>query len=439
MSAPAVVIGAGADALIAAHLLARRGNDVAVIFEGKPRADVGWIPPQVLKELDLPGLDIRHDDPWTADGAGLELGQDLARSAASIRQISPRDAERWPQFCERMALLGTFLEDLYLAPPPEPTSLSFALKLRRLGREGMQDMLRLLPMPAADLLDDWFESDALKGLLGAAAVRNLRQGPRSAGTAFTLLHQHAGNAAGVFRLPRCNLTNLLSSDSSIALRRERVAGIVVRAGRAVAVQLHNGDEIAAAHVVSGLGVRRTLLELVDPGWLDPELARDVRNIRTRGVAARVHLQLDRPAGFATLAISPTLDYVERAYDDVKHGGFSRNPSIEAYTEGNELRAMVQYVPEGFNEPQALGERVVQTLQKYLNGAAVTEATVQLPPEMPQHAELALDQVLWMRPLPELARYRTPIEGLWLCGPDMHPGPGILGASAYHCVNEMTRA
>ena len=439
MSAPTVVLALGADALIAAHLLARNGDDVVVVFEGKPRADVGWIPPQILKELKLTGLEVRHDDPWTADGAGLELSQDTARSVESIRRLSPRDAERWPQFCERMALLGTFLEDLYLAPPPEPTSLSFGLKLRRLGREGMQDMLRLLPMPAADLLDDWFESDALKGLLGGAAVRNLRQGPRSAGTAFTLLHQHVGNPPGVFRLPRCNLTNILLSNSSITLRRERVAGIVLRAGRAASVKLENGEEIPAAQIVSGLGARRTLLELVDPGWLDPELARDVRNIRTRAVAARVHLQLDRPPGFSVLAVSPSLDYVEQAYDEVKYGALSQRPFIEAYAEGNELRAMVQFVPEGFNEPQALGERVVQALQGHLNGAAVAEVTVQLPSEAPQHAELALDQVLWMRPVPELARYRTPIAGLWLCGPDMHPGPGILGASAYHCVNAMARA
>jgi phytoene dehydrogenase-like protein len=337
-----------------------------------------------------------------------------------------------------MSLLATFIEDVYLAPPPEPTSLSFALKLRRLGRQGMQDMLRLLSMPVADLLDDWFESDALKGLLGAAAVRNLRQGPRSAGTAFTLLHQHVGNPPGVFRLPRSNLTSVLSH-SNISLRRERATGIVVRAGRAVAVQLHNGDEIPAKRVVSDLGARRTFLELVDPGWLDPELARAVRNIRTRAVAARVHLQLDRPAGFSALAISPGLDYLERAYDDVKYGNFSNHPVIEAYAEGSELRAMVQFVPEGFNQPQALGERVVKGLQGHLDGAAVTEITVQLPSEAPQHAELALDQVLWMRPIPQLARYRTPIEGLWLCGADMHPGPGILGASAYHCVNEMARA
>lgn len=439
MSAPTVVLAVGADALVAAHLLARKGDEVVVVFEGKPRADVGWVPPQILKELQLTGLEVRHDDPWTADGAGLELSQDMARSVESIRRSSPRDAERWPQFCMRMALLGTFLEDVYLAAPPEPTSLSFGLKLRRLGREGMQDMLRLLPMPVADLLDDWFESDALKGLLGGAAVRNLRQGPRSAGTAFTLLHQHVGNPPGVFRLPRSNLTNLLLSNSSITLRRERVAGIAMRAGRATSVKLESGEEIPAAQIVSGLGARRTLLELVDSGWLDPELARQVRNIRTRPVAARVHLQLDRPAAFSVLALAHSLDYVEKAYDDVKYAGLSKRPFIEAYAEGSEVRAMVQFVPEGFSEPQALGERVVEALREHLNGAAVSEVTVQLPAEAPQHAELALDQVLWMRPVPELARYRTPVEGLWLCGPDMHPGPGILGASAYHCVNEMARA
>ena len=433
-----MVLGGGTDALVAAHLLARAGQDVVLVSEGDRPDDHGWVPLQLLKALDL-RIEVQHADPWICDGAGLELSADMARSVASIRRRSARDAERWPQFCARMASLAAFLEDIYLQPALEPTTLGFALKLRRLGREGMQDLLRVLPMPAADLLDDWFEGEALKGLLGAAAVRHLCHGPRSGGTAFALLHQHVGNPAGVFRFPRSNLNQRLSARSGIAVRRERVNRIVVRAGRAVAVGLQGGDEIAAAQVVSALGPRRTLLELADPGWLDPELARAIRNIRTRPVAARVSVQLDRPLGFSALALAPSLDYVERAYDDVKYGRVSAHPVVEAAVDGTQLELHVQYVPSGFDDARALGERVLQMLSGHLGGGSLAGTAVHLPPDLPQHAELALDQVLWMRPIPELARYSTPIEGLWLCGPDMHPGPGVLGASAYHCVKEMSRA
>ena len=440
MSLPTVVIGGDADALVAAHLLARNGEQVVLLADAAASsADTGWVPAQVQKLLRLQRLEMQHDDPWTADGAGLELSRDMAKTVAAIKHRSPQDAERWPEFCARMAHVAAFLEDLYLAPAPEPTSLGFALRLRRLGRRGMQDVLRLLPMPVADLLDDWFECDSLKGLLGAAAVRSLRQGPRSAGTAFTLLHQQAGSPAGVFRAPRCNLSGLLLSAKGITVRRAKAGRIAVRGGRAHAVMLEGGEEIAVSRVVSGLEPRRTLLELVDPGWLDPELARAIGNIRTRGAAARLRIRLDRAASFSTLTVAPSLDYVERAYDHVKYGRVSKDPVLEVHALGDALDVHLQFVPGDFHDAEALGKRVLEMLRERLDGAGVIDVKVDLPAALPQHAELALDQVLWMRPVPELARGRTPIEGLWLCGPDMHPGPGVLGASAYHCVEEMASA
>src|SRR5687767_12979508 len=204
MTQPTVVIGGSVDALVAAHLLERTGQQVLLVSQADEGPESGWVPARILKALGLQ-VGMQPADPWICDGAGLELSRDMAKSVASIRRLSAGDAERWPQFCARMAHLAAFLEGIYLQPAPEPTSLGFALKLRRLGRAGMQDLLRVLPMPAADLLDDWFEGEALKGLLGAAAVRHLCHGPRSGGTAFTLLHQHVGNPPGVFRFPRSNL------------------------------------------------------------------------------------------------------------------------------------------------------------------------------------------------------------------------------------------
>ncbi|HEX2334477.1 MAG TPA: hypothetical protein VHI32_15065, partial [Burkholderiales bacterium] len=190
----AIVIGGGADALVAAQVLARAGREVMVIEASASVPDDGWVPPRVLRELRIEGVKLEWPDPWLvaplADGGRLELWRDIARSAESIRRLSARDAERWPAFCERMARLARFLEAVYSEPPPDPLSAGFALRARRLGKQGLADLLRLLPMPVADLLDDWFETDALKGALGAAGILHLLQGPRSGGTAFRLLHHH---------------------------------------------------------------------------------------------------------------------------------------------------------------------------------------------------------------------------------------------------------
>ena len=360
-----VVIGGGVNERVAAHLLARAGRKVVLLDDGRAADAQGWVAPEILKSLNV-SVEVQAPDPWSK-GAGLELSRDTRRSAEAIGQVSARDAARWPEFCERMARLARLLERLYLAPPPDPTGLATAVAVRRLGRQGMEDLMRLVPISLAEFLDDWFECDALKALLAAGPLRHVLQGPRSGGTAFCLLHDHVGSPPGVFRPPSSNFHAVLSALSGVEARRAGVERIVLKGGRVSGV-IAGGQEIAAQTVISGLHPARTLLELADPGWLDPELARAVRHIRSR------RYQVPRSAR--------SLDELERAYDEAKH---RRAP----VTEDNE-------------------------------------------------AELALDQALWMRPLPELARYRTPIDGLWLCGESMHPGPGIAGAAGYNCAQQILR-
>ena len=488
MSAPIVVIGSGVNELVAAHYLARGGFRVLVLDQdtanGGAAPDIGWIPPRIVGDLGLDragaapasqALMVERADPWVAaalpDGGRLELWHDMARSVAAIQRLSPRDAAKWPAFCERMACLAKRLEALYTAPPPdlmtrEPRELlrlaGFALGTRGLGRQGVEDLLRLMPMAVADLLDDWFECDALKAVLAITGIMHLRQGPRSAGTAFRLLHQHVGNPAGVFRSPASNLRRVLAQRPGVELRRgAEVARIGVREGRVVDVVLASGEEIAVSRVVSGADAQRTLLKWLDPGWLEPEFTRAVRHIRSRGVVARVTLVLDRAPGFATLAIAPSLEYLERAYDDVKYGRVSRAPYLEARSnptaQDHRLEVELQYVPYALSEGVwdearvgALGDLVVQRLEQHVPGFGATvkdrqvlsprdlETRCGFPEGQPHHAELTLDQAFWMRPVAGWARYRMPVAGLYLCGPGTHPGGGIAGAAGANAAHEILR-
>jgi phytoene dehydrogenase-like protein len=444
----AIVIGGGADALVAAQVLARSGREVMVIESAACAPDDGWVPPKVLRELRIDGVNFDWPDPWLVvplpDGGRLELWRDVARSAESIRRLSARDAERWPAFCAQMARLARFLEALYAAAPPDPLSAGFALRARRLGKQRLADLLRILPMPVADLLDDWFEADALKGALGAAGILHLLQGPRSGGTAFRLLHHHVGCPPGVFRPPRSNILELLRRLPRVELQGTEVMHITVRNGAVAGVVLKDGRELGASVVVSSADPRRSLLELVEPGWLDPELARALRHVRRRGVAARLRLQLDRSPGFSALALAPSLDYLERAYDDAKYGRLSKEPYVEGRCDArHRMEAIVQYTPYAVDS-QDLAEKVIALLAEHWGDAQAQHVELSTPRQLdqfegwpegqPHHAELALDQALWMRPLPELAHYRTPIEGLWLCGPGMHPGAGIAGAAGLNCAH-----
>jgi phytoene dehydrogenase-like protein len=475
-----VVIGAGANELVAAHTLARAGRKVVVLDTHGMHDDEGWIPPRIARDLGLlhAGLTVAQRDPWLTiplpDGERLELTRDVMQSAAAIRRVSPHDADRWPEFCARMARLARLLETLYMAPPPDPTrrgvraSMShvrLGMRLRRLGHEGIPDLLRILPMSVADWLDDWFETDALKGALGAAGIHHLRHGPRANGTAFAFLHRHVGAPSGVFRPAASNVGRVLAGLPGVEIRRgAEIAAINVRDGHVSGVTLASGAHIAAAVVVSGVDPRRTLLELVDPGWLDPELTRAIRHIRSRGVTARVHLTLDRSPDFTRLVIAPSLDHLERASDDAKYGRISQHPYLEAEAgdaapDGRHRVAVhMQYAPYDLVDGEwdaarrsALGDLVVHALAEHIPGgdAAITERSVLTPRDLaeragwsegqPAHAKLALDQFLWMRPIPALARYRTPVAGMYLCGPAMHPGGGIVGAAGANAAREILHA
>ncbi|NNG15277.1 MAG: NAD(P)/FAD-dependent oxidoreductase [Gemmatimonadales bacterium] len=514
----AVVIGAGVGELVAANYLARAGQRVLVLedhdvlggvhvteeaFPGfrvdTCASDIGFLNPQIIQDLDLSthGLEVLSVESGVfapvGNGDGLLL-RDGADTMASIARLSPADASRWMPFSERIARLAGFLWSLYCEAPPLPTSkdrkdlfalLGIGRRLRGLGKVDMLEFLRTVPMPVADLLDDWFESDVLKGCLGAAGVSHLFQGPKSAGTAFVMLHHHVGQP-GALRSRTVVRGGVGSLASALArafgasggeLRSETgVDRILVRAGRVSAVVMQGGEEIPASRVVCGADPKRTFLELVDPTHLDPEFLQRVQHIKLQGVAAKVNLALSELPDFGcsetnlrgTISIAPSLDYLERAYDASKYGRISDQPYLEAVIPSlvdpslapsgkHVMSVWMQYAPYRLQEGEwgpetreALGDRVIDTLAQYAPNlpAAIMDRQVLSPRDIESRfgfteghfyqGDLTLDQVLFMRPVPGWSRYATPIEGLYLAGPGTHPGGGPTGMSGYLAARQMLK-
>jgi phytoene dehydrogenase-like protein len=332
----------------------------------------------------------------------------------------------------------------------------------------MAELLRTLPIPIADLLDDEFETPALKGALSAYAVMDLAQGPTAAGTAFTFLHRLAALRAAERDLPvRAYEQRALEAGVMIE-RNRKVRSIAVQDGRATGVGLDSGEDIACRTVVSSLDPNRSLLELVDPRHHDPEFIRAVCNIRYRGVTTKILValaglptaHLPREAANAvkgSLLVAPTTRHVERAYEATKYGRCSEEPFIEirfpsvAQPElapaGRHVAVVhVQYTPYRLREGawsslrDAIAQETIVRVDRHLPGFAslVLDRLVLAPPDLESRfglregavsqGEMALDQILFMRPVPAAARYATPIEGLFLCGAGTHPGVGMHGLS-----------
>jgi phytoene dehydrogenase-like protein len=518
----AVVIGGGHNGLVAAAYLARAGQQTLVLERSEVlggtavteelcpgfKVDtgahlIGALHRGVLADLGLErnGLRVVRADPTVfaphPDGRALLLARDAAASAQSIRTFSATDAERWGEFVERMTGAASVLETVHDLTPPRVTRseardlrdfLRMGKLVRRHGRKELVELLRLLPMSVVELVEEWFESDALKAAVCASGITGMFQGPMASGTAHRMLHSLVG-AGGVIR-PTCwimggtgELARVLAEAGGRHGAQIRtgagVERILVEDGKTVGVLLENGETIPSRLVVSSADPGRTLLGLVDPLDLDPVFLSKVRNIKYRGACAKVNLALgelpnfssapgDGPHLRAAISIGPDVEYLERAYDDAKYGSFSNQPYLEAFIpslwdpslapEGSHVMSvLMQYAPYHLRDGawdsakrEALGDTVVATLARYAPNLenAIIDRQVLTPADLEKrfglteghihHGDLTLDQTFLMRPVPGWSRYRTPIGGLYLCGAGTHPGGGITGASGHNAAREILK-
>jgi len=496
----AIVIGAGLNGLVASAALGRAGLRVLLLERGpatggEARAmqfaegyrasplslDAGWLPPAVARSLGLrPDLVASENSATLLQGGGsrLAIARDVALAAQAIRVHSARDAERWPGFVTRLGKIASFLEALYQLPPPDIDTTSFgeivpllgvARKFRGLGREDMTELFRVLPMAVQELVDDTFECEPLKALIAAGGVQDIRQGPRSGGTSFVLLHHLVGATAGSIRgRPAvrqgpnvlANAIEDVTRAAKVSIRTGTdVAEIVVQDDRVGGVALGSGEALSAPVVLSTLDPARTL-RLVDPIWFDPDFLHAVRNIKFRGSRATALFAMDGLPDTTGLdgvvSCTPTTVALERAYDAAKYGETSERPHVEftvptlrwpdlAPAGKHVVVAHVQWVSDGRTvgpSDRALPDVVTSILDDSLPGFAsrVRHRTVMTPADLAErygltegavtHGELTLDQIMFMRPVPGSGQYAMPLTGLYLGGAGAHPGPGVLGGPGW---------
>ena len=428
-------------------------------------------------------------------GISLQIPQDPTKVQAEIERYSKSDANNYPRFCALAKRLSVFLRTLYGVPLPDKANpdgfnpvhlLKIGWKFHRLGEKEMYEFLRILPMSMADLLNEWFENDLLKAALAGTSMLGSFVGPRQQGTAFSFLHHQLGASNGALRTPGLVRGGIGNLPQAIARAAEasgakiqtgaEVTHILTRSGTATGVVLQNGEEIFGTAIISSADVKTTFLRLIEATYLDPEFLLQVKNIRSRGTVAKINLALDGLPKFKSaperalsgvIHIGPTIDYLERAADDAKYGRFSRQPFLEitipsvadpslAPPGKHVMSVWMQSAPYHLRESNwdvqrdALGDAVVNLIEDYAPGFrhSILHRQVLTPLDLervyglteghPYHAEIALDQIFFMRPVPGWARYQTPVENLYLCGSGTHPGGGVTGLPGYYAAKEILK-
>lgn len=507
----AIIIGGGHNGLVTAGYLARAGKQVLVL-ERRPMVGgaavteevfpgfkysvfsyvVSLLRPEIIRDLELPrhGLQILPlESTVTPLDNGDYLGSwaDPDETRRELSRHSPRDAEAAVGFGRLMQHMAMAVRPILGMIPPDPASLApsdlkgllqLGKHFRQLGAEQVNALYKLMTMSSADYLDEWFEFDPLKATKSASGIIGTFLGPRSPGSAYVLLHHYMGDIDGAFRAWGFQKGGTGAISDTIARSAQSfgatirtsagVERVLVKHGKVTGVALESGEEIQAPVVVSGLDPRRTFLELVEEKELPGDLTDAIRKFKFRGSSGKVNLALDGlpdltclpgmgPHLRGAISISPSLDYLERAYDDAKYGEFSRNPYMDVIIPSmidptmappgkHVMSIFVQYAPYALNggwtdaRREAFGDAVVNTLARYAPNIKerILHRQVLTPLDMERitgltegnifQGELALHQLFFLRPLPQWAKYRTPIEGYWQCGAGTHPGGGIMGAS-----------
>ena len=514
-----IVIGGGHNGLVNAAYLARAGKKVLVlerrhVLGGAAVTEeivpgfkfsvfsyvVSLLRPEIIRDLDLPrhGLEILPlDGTFTPalEGQYLWRVNDHAQTRRELERHSRLDAEAYDEFSQAMVGICRFVKPILAMSPPDPTSLDprdlkklagLARRFQALPAEDRHNLVQLMTMSAADVLDQWFETDILKATMCASGIIGTFLGIRSPGSAYVLLHHYMGEIDGAFRSWGFSRGGTGAISDAIAdaareagaeIRMESpVARILVKNGSACGVVLESGEEIPAGAVCSSVDPNLTFLKFIDARELPDEFLGEVRRYKFRGSSGKVNLALGALPDFTCLpgpgrhlrgaiSISPSTEYMERAYDQAKYGEFSRRPYIDMVIPSltdpsvappgqHVLSCFVQYAPYKLSagtwdeQREAFGNAVIDTIAEYapnlkkiiIGKQVITPLDIERITGLSEgnifQGELSLEQLFFLRPVAGWARYGTPIRNLFMCGSATHPGGGIMGASGRLAALEM---
>jgi phytoene dehydrogenase-like protein len=506
-----IVIGGGHNGLVNAAYLAKAGKKVLVlerrhVLGGAAVTEeiipgflfsecsyvVSLLRPEIIRELDLPrhGLEILPLDGTFSpmpDGNHLWRMNDHAKSIREIRRHSRVDAEAYDEFSKMMTPMCRFVKPMLSMVPPDPTTLNprdlkqlhfLMQRFRELSSDERYTLIQLMTMSSADFLDQWFETDVLKATMSASGIIGTFLGIRSPGTAYVLLHHYMGEIDGAFRSwgfsrggtgAISNAIAAAAREAGVEIRTKAPVGrIVVKEGRAAGVVLQSGEEITANVISSSVDPHLTFEKFLEPSELPADFLEGVRRYKFRGSSGKVNIALDALPEFKSLpgdgahlrgaiSISPSMEYMERAYDDAKYGHYSRRPYIDMVIPSltdpsvappgkHVLSCFVQYAPyklaEGTwdDKREAFGDNVIDTISEYAPNIKniIVGRQILTPLDLEREfgltqgnifqGELSLEQLFFLRPVAGWAYYRTPVDNLYMCGSATHPGGGIMGAN-----------
>jgi phytoene dehydrogenase-like protein len=503
-----VVIGGGHNGLVTAGYLAKAGVSVLVL-ERRPFVggaciteepwpgfkintfayQSGLLRPQIVDDLELRrfGYEMILCDPQSfvplPGGGSITFWLDERKDQKEIERFSVRDARVYPRYLQFWDhILDQIEPSMLTAPQPLPEFLSTfpAADAEELIRE-------LFLRSARDFLDDWFESEELKGALSASAIIGTFDGPGTPGTAYILGHHNIGTLDGHHRVWGYSRGGMGQITQSMARAAEHfgariqtrmgVKRILVKKGQAVGVETLEGKKIAAKAIASSVDAQTTLLKLLPQDELDSDVAQKIRRIRSRGACLKFNASLDELPKFTAASgpeklvgavdIAPSMDYLDRAYDQAKYGAFSENPYIDACFQSlldpsvapdgkHTMTCFVQYAPTKLaagpweDHREQVAETVLRTLEEFAPNIrrivrdwqvitpADIEATLGMTGGNIDQGDITPDQVYTLRPIPGWANYRTPISGLYLCGASTHPGGGVLGAPGHNAAERILK-
>ncbi|MCV2871605.1 NAD(P)/FAD-dependent oxidoreductase [Defluviimonas sp. WL0050] len=435
---------------------------------------------------------------FTRDGGYLAIFRDHDANRREFARYSPRDAEAYDRYSRDIMRHCRFIRPLLMRTPPDPATFRprdlaelawLGRKVGEMSESQICDMIRFWTMSISDFLDEYFESPVIKAYLAVSAIIGTALGPMSPGSAYVLLHHYMGDVdgnVGAWGFARGGmgaitqaLTASLRASGGEVRTGKGVDTVLVSNGRAVGLRLDDGEEIAAKRVLSNMDVKRTFLKHVDRDELPPAFTRRVERFKTRGSSGKLNIALDSAPHFPALPegspmlkgdlhFTDSVERMERAYDDWKAGRFSRDPFQDtmmptmidptmAPPGKHFMSCFIQYAPPKIDgrdwtdaDRDAFGQTVIDQIAEYSPGFKdrVLHAEIRTPRELEAEVgltegnifqgELTFDQLLFNRPVPGYAQYKTPIRDLWLCGSSAHPGGGVMGAPGRNAAAEILR-